>query len=75
MKDEYTKITRLLLSLDEVLIKVLPKDYEDVAKHYINSKIEFLKAVDEFIHLQIKRLEDTKKNLVEKPKKEKLEVE
>ncbi|HIE36560.1 TPA: hypothetical protein EYP83_00200 [Candidatus Geothermarchaeota archaeon] len=75
MTDESIKIPKNIFYLDEILIKFLPKEYNRVVEHYINSKIELLKAVDEFIDLQIKRLEEVKRSLKEEPKREKLEVE
>ena len=76
MKDEYIKIPKRLIHIDELFLKLLPEEYSGVAEHYINSKIEFLKSLDELIKVQIKRLEEVKNELKEgKIRKEKVEIE
>ncbi len=76
MKDEYIKIPKSIIHIDELLIKLLPKEYSSVAEHYINSKIELLKTIDELIKIQIKRLEETREELKRgRVSRERVEVE
>jgi len=64
----------LIESLDEILLDALPAEYKGVAKHYINAKIELLRAVEELINTRIKKLEEKLKKF-EEVKKEKVKVE
>lgn len=61
-----------MIELIRILMRSLPKDYEEPMKHLIRAKIEYLKALNSFIELLIKDLE---KMSEEEPKREKLKVE
>ena len=65
-----------LLTMDplEALLSSLPEEYRGVVRHYINAKIEVLKAIDEFIRARISQLEARLKE-VEGVKRERVKVE
>jgi len=60
-------------SLEDYLIKYAPERYKEALNHYVNAKIELLKAVDKLIKIRIEELEALKE--VKVVKKEKVEVE
>jgi hypothetical protein len=65
-----------LLMMDplEAILSSLPEEYKGVAKHYINAKIEFLRAIDEFVKARISQLEARLKE-IEGVKRERVKVE
>ncbi|MDI9610893.1 MAG: hypothetical protein QFX36_06150 [Archaeoglobales archaeon] len=58
--------------LIRLLMRTLPKEYEEPMQHVLKAKIEYLKALNSLIELIIKDLE---KMVEEEPKREKLKVE
>lgn len=69
-----TPIT-LISRLDEIILEALPDQYRSAAEHYINAKVEMLKAVSELIDLRIKELKEIEDSWKSNVKKEKVELE
>ena len=66
----------LLTKLDEIIIGSLPDRYRGAAEHYLNAKLEMLKAIGELINIRIEEIKELRDNLREKEiKKEKVDIE
>lgn len=61
-------------TITDTIIKNLPDTYDEAVKHYINSRIERLKFVEEIIDTRVKKLEEIKTSK-ESMKKEKVDIE
>ncbi len=75
-RKEYTYIPMIWILpsiIDEFILRILPDEYDDVVKHYINAKIELLKAFREVLNARIKELEELKSR--REIKKEKVDLE
>ena len=61
-------------TITDTIIKNIPERYDDAVKHYINSRIERLKFVEEIIDNRVKKLEEIKTSK-EGIRKEKTDIE
>ena len=73
-EDEISSLVKLVSDFEDKLLRLAPKKYKPVFRHFIRARIEFLKGIEELIRV---RREELEKRLEESggPRKEKVEIE
>jgi len=61
-----------LRALDELLVRIWPRGYEESLTHFLNARIELYKALEAALKKRSERLEELKES---RQKKEKVKVE
>ncbi len=57
------------------LVRNTPEEYKTPLIHLLNVKMDFYKALNSLITIQIKKIEELKREIEKPPKKEKVKVE